>query len=283
MAAPEKTCFVIAPIGDADSEIRRRSDQILRHLIQPAAKECGYDKAIRADQISEPGIITTQVIQHIIDDALVIADLTGRNPNVFYELAIRHALRRPYVQIIQRGERIPFDVAGLRTIEVDHHDLDSVDAARSEIVRQIQAMQKAGREIESPISVAVDLDLLRRSGNPEQRQLADVMTSLTELNAAVVSVQRLIEPMARREIARRFAEVVPNRAWYQMDDHIVRLLVPIEQKLQAATEDPATQKDHIEQVTSALRFIREMLRARGGEFVDDLPPDSNGRNTPPTS
>ena len=87
-----KICFVIAPIGEPESDTRRRSDQILRHVIRPAVKSKGYT-AIRADEISEPGIITSQVIQHIVEDPLVVADLTERNPNVFYELAVRHAIR----------------------------------------------------------------------------------------------------------------------------------------------------------------------------------------------
>jgi len=91
MASGKKSCFVIAPIGQEESETRNRSDLVLKHIIKPAAEECGY-KAVRADEISEPGIITTQVIQRLIDDDLVIADLTERNPNVFYELAIRHAI-----------------------------------------------------------------------------------------------------------------------------------------------------------------------------------------------
>lgn len=80
----DKICFVIAPIGEPESDTRKRSDQILRYLISPAAEEYGY-KALRVDQISKPGIIdTTQVIQHVVDDPLVVADLTDRNPNVFY-------------------------------------------------------------------------------------------------------------------------------------------------------------------------------------------------------
>lgn len=118
----EKNCFVIAPIGELDSDTRKRSDQILKHIIKPAVSSCGY-KAIRADEIDKPGIITSQVIQRVVNDPLVIADLTERNPNVFYELAIRHAIRKPLVQLIQKGERIPFDVAGTRTIQVDHTDL----------------------------------------------------------------------------------------------------------------------------------------------------------------
>lgn len=176
-------CFFIAPIGDPDTDIRKRSDQVLKHVIRPAALACGFE-ARRADEISEPGIITTQIIQHIIDDAMVIADLTGKNPNVFYELAIRHALRKPYAQIIQKGDRIPFDVAAVRTIEVDHRDLDSVDAAKEELTRQMQSMRGKER-IDSPISVAVDLELLRESGNPEQRQLADVLTGVSELKSVI--------------------------------------------------------------------------------------------------
>ena len=41
-------------------------------------------------------MITSQVLQHVTEDALVVADLTGRNPNVFYELALRHAIRKPF-------------------------------------------------------------------------------------------------------------------------------------------------------------------------------------------
>src|SRR4051812_21831551 len=129
-----KICFVIAPIGDSGTEIRIRSDKVLKHIIAPAATECGY-KSLRADHISEPGIITSQVIQHLVEDPLVIADLTGPNANVFYELAVRHAVRMPVVQIIDAAESIPFDVASSRTIRFDYRDLDSAELAGQEIVR----------------------------------------------------------------------------------------------------------------------------------------------------
>ncbi len=63
MTHQEKLCFVISPIGDPDSETRKRSDQVLKHVVRPAATSCGY-KAVRADEIDKPGMITSQVIQH---------------------------------------------------------------------------------------------------------------------------------------------------------------------------------------------------------------------------
>jgi len=189
---PDKICFVIAPIGEAESETRKRSDQVLKHVIGPAALACGY-KAIRADQISEPGMITSQVIQHIVDDPLVIADLTERNPNVFYELAIRHAIRKPLVQIIRKGEQIPFDVAGTRTIHVDHRDLDSVEEAKKEIGSQILALEKDSSKLETPISVSLDLQMLRQSDDPEERSLADVLSVVTEMRSSIASIEKRLD------------------------------------------------------------------------------------------
>jgi len=187
-----KACFVIAPIGEAESDTRKRSDQILKHVISPAAEACGY-KATRADQISEPGMITSQVIQKIVDDPLVIADLTERNPNVFYELAIRHVIKKPLVQLIKKGEQIPFDVAGTRTIHVDHHDLDSVEEAKKEIIAQVKSLEADSSTQETPISVSLDLQLLRQSDNPEQRSLADVLSIITELRSSILGLEKKMD------------------------------------------------------------------------------------------
>lgn len=79
MAKDEKLCFVISPIGDPDSATRKRADQVLKHIVGPAAESCDYT-ALRADEIDTPGMITSQVIQHVVNATLVIADLTERNP-----------------------------------------------------------------------------------------------------------------------------------------------------------------------------------------------------------
>ena len=186
-AASIKQCFVIAPIGEDGSDTRDRSDKVLKHIITPACKECGY-KPIRADEISEPGIITTQVIQHVVDDPLVIADITGRNPNVFYELAVRHAIRKPVVQIIQASETIPFDVAHQRTIKVDHKDLDSVAACVDELTRQIRAAEKDPAKVDTPISMALEVQTLRQSDNPLEKSAADIISMLQEVRASVAEI-----------------------------------------------------------------------------------------------
>ena len=176
----KKNCFIIAPIGEEGSKERHRSDNILKYVISPALEKCDY-KAIRADQISNPGIITSQIIEHLIDDSLVIADLTGQNPNVYYELAIRHFTNKPFIQIIESDEDIPFDIAGLRTINFDYRDLESVDKCKTEIINQIYSIEEKPNQVETPVSFAINQKYLRQSGNPLEKGIGEVISMLQKI------------------------------------------------------------------------------------------------------
>ena len=111
----EPVCFVVSPIGDESSSERKKADQLLRYIVRPVLEDRGY-VVTRADQIHDPGTISKQVIEHLVTADVVIADMTGHNPNVFYELAVRHAAKMPVVHMIEKGETIPFDVAPQRAI-----------------------------------------------------------------------------------------------------------------------------------------------------------------------
>ena len=110
------TVFVIGPIGERGSGTRKRSDDILKFLIRPAARACKLGKVLRADELAEPGSITNQVIPRLIEDDLVIADLHDHNPNVYYELAVRHTTGKPCILIGKSGDKMPFDVQDFRMI-----------------------------------------------------------------------------------------------------------------------------------------------------------------------
>jgi hypothetical protein len=175
----KRSCFVIAPIGRAGSDVRKRSDQLIKHVLEPVLGD-RYEIR-RADQLGKPGIITSQVIEHVVNDDLVAADLTSRNPNVFYELAVRHALRKPLIQLIAAGEELPFDVAGMRTIFIDIHDLDNVNEAKREIEEQVHAMDEDATPIDTPIDVALNAEQLRGSGDVVQKSLGELLQAVTEL------------------------------------------------------------------------------------------------------
>jgi hypothetical protein len=179
-----KTCFVISPIGKSESDERKRADLVLRHIISPAVASHGYN-ILRADKISKPSIITTDILEYLLNAELVIADLTNHNPNVFYELAVRHVYRKPVISIIEDGQAIPFDIAQSRIILFNEQDLDSVENCKLEIQRQIEAIHSDSYEMFNPISSTVDLIKLRESGDPLQRSTAEIVSVLHEINAKV--------------------------------------------------------------------------------------------------
>ena len=94
----------------------------------------------------------------------------------FYELAVRHATRKPFVQMIEKGGRIPFDLAGVRTIEIDHTDLNSVADAKAELKGIVRlSVESSGSRITQftmPFSVSQDwttrdesIQLCQKNGN----------------------------------------------------------------------------------------------------------------------
>jgi hypothetical protein len=109
----DTACFYITPIGDEATEVRKHSDLFMGSLIEPCLEEFGL-RLVRADAITEAGLITAQIIEHIVRSKLVIVDLSFHNPNVFYELALRHAVRKPIVQLSRSQDRLPFDVGQFR-------------------------------------------------------------------------------------------------------------------------------------------------------------------------
>ncbi len=152
----ETTCFYITPIGEEGSDQRRHSDLFLSNIVEPALQPHSL-KVIRADAIDKPGMITRQVIEYILRSRLVIADLSFHNPNVFYELALRHATRLPIVQIIRANDRLPFDVHQMRTIVIDNRDIytlvPKIETYRSEIGNQVRRALAADAEVDTPISI----------------------------------------------------------------------------------------------------------------------------------
>ena len=151
----ENTCFYITPIGSENSEERKHSDMLLECVVSPVLEEFGL-KAVRADKIDKPGIITNQILDYITKSRMVIADLSFHNPNVFYELAVRHMKGLPTIHLSRSCDRIPFDIGNFRTITLDMTDIytfvPQLETYKSQIASQLRSLLDANGEAENPIS-----------------------------------------------------------------------------------------------------------------------------------
>jgi hypothetical protein len=151
----ENICFYITPIGEEGSEARLHADLFLGSIIEPALEEFGL-KVICADKIGAAGMISRQVIEHIMRARLVIADLSFHNPNVFYELALRHASGLPTVQVIRTADRLPFDVDQVRTIRVDTSSIyalvPQLEVYRAAIASQVRRALENPEAVDNPVT-----------------------------------------------------------------------------------------------------------------------------------
>lgn len=124
--ADRKVCFVLMPFN-------KEFDKAYQKYIQPTL-ECNGWQCRRADEIHKPSEIINLIWEQIFRADLIIADLTGRNPNVFYELGYTHALGKNTVLLTQSIEDVPFDLR--------HRQLVSYSATPRGLAKLSEAISK---------------------------------------------------------------------------------------------------------------------------------------------
>ena len=172
--------FVIGPIGDKDAEdgssarvAYEEGIQIFEDVIAPACTAFGLE-ATRADMISRSGEIPEQIFRQLRDCPVVIADLTGANPNVMYELGLRHTTGRVTIQLGEKG-RLPFDVAAIRTIMFKRTEAGLVQA-RKDLSKALAANLDTGGDPVTATRIWFEAPLLE----PSEPSTAEAATTVTD-------------------------------------------------------------------------------------------------------
>lgn len=188
------------PIGDqaygdikiTESELRDRYDHLIREALLKASPSLDV---MRADEVAAPGAITTDILTRIMHADIVVADVTYPNPNVFYELGLRHACHNCTIIIKDRqAPRAPFDIAHLRHIEYDNTPAglkalaDRLRAAIAHFERNPNAPDSSFQEI----AKLTDFRFPEYGGNKEPE-----LEPMTEALLAVMGNPELFELMMR--------------------------------------------------------------------------------------
>jgi hypothetical protein len=149
-------CFVIGPFGEPGSQTREWSDFLFHKVIEPVLNQ---DYLVeRSIDKSESGQITTHIRRDLQDASIVIADLSGSNPNAYYELGFRHALDLPFIHLVRANDKqLPFDIQGFSVIPVKS---DFVESQGYYTIRDTELQQ-----VQESLRAQVD----NISNNPRQR------------------------------------------------------------------------------------------------------------------
>lgn len=135
-----ETCFVMMPFGTW-------FDKYYQEIYIPAIREAGFEP-VRADELFTTGSVVEQIWEEIVKAKILLADLSGKNPNVFYELGLAHAAVKPVVFTASRVEDVPFDLRHLRVIVYEVQEPDWAAQLRKSIT---DYLKNAAREPEKSI------------------------------------------------------------------------------------------------------------------------------------
>lgn len=137
------TCFVMMPFGPW-------FDRYYQEIYVPAIKEAGLEP-VRADELFTTGSVVEQIWEQIEKGKLLLADLSGKNPNVFYELGLAHAARKPVIFTAAQVEDVPFDLRHLRVIIYDIREPEWAARLRKSITDYLRnAAKEPGKSIPHP-------------------------------------------------------------------------------------------------------------------------------------
>lgn len=140
---PLKKCFVVMPIADPITDYDPgHFKRVYDYIIRPACAEAGFEP-VRADEIKSSNVIILDIIKKILDYDMVVCDLSNRNPNVLYELALRQAFDKPVTLIKDDITTEPFDIQGIRYTVYDKElRIDLVEKVIKELAASISETYK---------------------------------------------------------------------------------------------------------------------------------------------
>jgi hypothetical protein len=174
-APPNKSalkCFTIMPFGGW-------YDRYYEEVYKPAIEAAGL-KPHRADDLNRPSSIINDIWDLTRGARVLLADLTGRNPNVFYELGLAHAIAKPVVLVADSIESVPFDLRGLRTLIYDRNAPDWGPTLSKNIEKSLREVLESPESGVPPTFLKVHAEK-QPTVSPHEKEILQIRADLDAL------------------------------------------------------------------------------------------------------
>ncbi len=148
--ADKPIAFLIMPFGE-------EFDAVYESFMKPVLQGVGFE-VHRADDIESQQNILKDIVDRISSSDLIVADLTGGNPNVFYELGLAHAIRKPVILATQSVEEVPFDLKSYRLLEYSTHFVE-IEKSKQKLIDYANGFLEGNVPFGSPVTDFLPADL----------------------------------------------------------------------------------------------------------------------------
>lgn len=189
------TCFTIMPFATW-------FDYYYETIYVPAIKSTGLTPR-RADDLYRPSAIVHDIWALTQQAKVVLADLSGKNPNVFYELGLAHALAKPAILVTDSMEDVPFDLRSLRVIVYDKNEPNWGEVLQRKISSAIKEVLAAPLEAVLPTFLKVNKSTTKTTVSKEEKELISLRQDMDLLKH---QLQMLDGPFGQGESGRSFGE-----------------------------------------------------------------------------
>jgi hypothetical protein len=179
----KEVCFVIMPFGGW-------LDDYYVEIYSPAIRAVGL-RSHRADDLFRPSTIINDIWSYTKKAKVLLADLTGKNANVFYELGLAHALGKPAILVAESMEDIPFDLRALRIILFDKNAPDWGQRLKEKIESSLKEVLQSPVEAVLPAFLDVKSTTSKPTVSSEQRDFIEIKQELDLLRRELRSRNQL--------------------------------------------------------------------------------------------
>lgn len=277
--------FVAMPFGTKKANNKRYSidfDAIYNKAIKPAADEL-KTSIIRADEENDGGIIHALMIERLVCTDIVIADITNDNPNVYYELGIRHCARPcTTILIYDKSTRLPFDIQPLRAIpyELERGRISdlSAEALKNNLINRIKSVTDSEQKCDSlPFALIEDFprtelnEMKLQIYQERQKQRNDYLDNLKQVKT-IVELNDLIDDMVNKsfpfqylifELIKSFQKI---KAWDELIQFVdtkldkeVKDLLYVKQQYALAYN----KKGQVNDIQTSINLLRDLVKDYG--------------------
>jgi hypothetical protein len=183
----QKTVFVIMPFSKTESYTVEQWTEIYTDVFEPAILACGYS-CERANPVV--GDLMKSIVSKLRHSNIVLADVTDRNANVFYELGVRHSLSKRTIIITQQDDHVPSDLKGSWFLRYGISPAQ-VNRFKREIHRLIKEIETDPEKIDNPVLDFLEDEHANVSSFIDTQNVKKLSALYTEFTGNVVVLEQL--------------------------------------------------------------------------------------------